>query len=382
MKSKNVFSHLLIVALLFITLTACQPNHQTFDSDLVSIDIPQTDCFTEEAFGESVTLTSEPFNDSVLHAPRNLAIIGNKLFTVDISSSTDTLVRFYTLPGKQYGGYVYLKGQGPLELISPSAVCASADSSSFWVYDTARQLFIGQPLSLLQTEKPKTMDDCMFLSVPDSLKGGTDDMMWLDDKRILLSDLIHYKERFYIATPDSNDWQVQAVTNPKLHFKDTFDDNILADIFSTRKCITPDHRRVVLAGRYLDLLEIYDSQGNLLHLIKGPEDGFKFEFDTERSVTNHVLVKSRESRRAYLAVKATSDKIYALYSGKTKEDKEHYSYSRRLYVFSLDGQPLHRFQLDVPIIDFVVDEAAGMLYAASDNAEIVCYRIGGDKSDN
>ena len=130
MKSKNVFSHLLFVALLFITLTACQPNHQTFDSDLVSIDIPQTDCFTEEAFGESVTLTSEPFNDSVLHAPRNLAIIGNKLFTVDISSSTDTLVRFYTLPGKQYGGYVYLKGQGPLELISPSAVCASADSSS------------------------------------------------------------------------------------------------------------------------------------------------------------------------------------------------------------------------------------------------------------
>ena len=48
-------------------------------------------------------------------------------------------------------------------------------------------------------------------------------------------------------------------------------------------------------------------------------------------------------------------KIYALYSGKSKDDKVHYSYSDCLYVFSMDGKCLSKYILDCPICDFVVD---------------------------
>lgn len=365
---KSSFSLSLLLGVLLIS---CNTD-KTMDNDFVDLDISPNECFTEQSFAEVIPLSAEKFNDSVIHNPRSLSLVKEFLFSVDVSGQTDTLVRYYSLPNKEYQGAVYLQGQGPMEMLSPSTVHASADSSSFWIYDTAKRAFAGQPLPgtcRLADDEEKVS----FIHLNDTLFRGVDDVLWLDKKRLVVSDLFHYKERFFIA--DTCMWDAQAVTNSSLHFKNVYGDRILADIFSTRKCMTPDHSRIILAGSYLDLLEIYDKEGRLLHMVKGPEKDFQFEFDIERSQANNVLIKSRNSRRAYLAVKATNDKIYALYSGKTKEDKEHYSYSRALYVFSSDGEPLKKYQLDTPVIDFVVDEANGMIYAASDNAEIVGFRI-------
>ena len=364
--------YLCLSILSMLLLVACQPK-QPLDNALVSADIHPENCFTEQSFGEAIPLQAEPFNDSILHNPRSLSLIDNKLFTIDVSTYTDTLVRYYSLPDRRYGGYIYLKGQGPLEMLSPSNVHASTDSSAIWIYDTAKRTFMGCTLTALEHQTTNEMSQHSFVNLTDTLFRGVEDVAWLDNMHLLVSDLFHYKERYFTA--DTCTWDIQPVSNPALHFKDTYSDKIMADIFSTRKCITPDHSHVVLAGRYLDLIEIYDSKGHLLRMMKGPEKGFDFEFNEERSQQNNVMIKSRGTRRAYLAVKATNDKIYALYSGKTKEDKEHYSYGRKLYVFTLDGQPLKNYQLDTPVIDFVVDEISNIIYAASENAEIISFNI-------
>lgn len=364
--------HIYLSALSILLFAACQ-SKQAIENDLVSADINPDDCFTEQSFGETIPLQAETFNDSILHNPRSLSLIDNKLFTIDVSTYTDTLVRYYSLPDRRYGGYIYLKGQGPIEMLSPANVHASTDSSCFWIYDTAKRTFMGCTLAALNHQTTNEMSQHSFVNLTDTLFRGVEDVAWLDSTHLLINDLYHYKERYFTA--DTCTWDIRPVSNPALHFKDTYSDKIMADIFSTRKCVAPDHSHVVLAGRYLDLIEIYDSEGRLLRMVKGPEEGFDFEFNEERSQQNNVMIKSRRTRRAYLAVKATNDKIYALYSGKMKEDKEHYSYGRKLYVFSLDGKPLKKYQLDTPVIDFVVDEINNMIYAASENAEIVCFNI-------
>ena len=362
---------------LFVTLivmfVSCHVD-KPLGNEFVDIDITENACFTEQAFGTPVLLTSEIFNDSIIHNSRSLTLLDSCLFTIDISTSTDTLVRYYSLPDRKYKGFVYLKGQGPLEVLSPSSVHPSCDKSSFWIYDTAKRNFMGRLLSSLSEDREDVCEQgCESISLNKSAYYGVEDVFWMDEKRILLSDFYHYKERFFIM--DTCTYKMQAVVNPYLHVKDVYSPKILADILSTRKSITPNHSRVVLAGRYLDILEIYDEKGNLVKMLKGPEKNADFDFEKERSIANKILIKSRKTRRAYLAVKTTNDKIYALYSGKCKEDKEHYSYSKKLYVFSLDGKPLKKYLLDVPIIDFEIDEANRILYAVSDNAEIRCFVI-------
>lgn len=365
-------SHACLAILSALMFAACQSG-QSLENDFVSVDIRPDDCFTEQSFGEAITLQAELFNDSIIHNPRSLSLIDNKLFSIDVSTQTDTLVRYYSLPDRRYAGYIFLRGQGPTEVLSPSSVQASADSASFWTYDTAKRTFIGCTLEALEQQSTSNIENHKHISLTDSVFRGIEDVFWIGNTHLLISDLYHYEERFF--TIDTCTWSIKPVHNPTLHFKDTYTDNVKADIFSTRKCVTPDHNRLILAGRYLDLIEIYDRDGQLIRTMKGPEESFEFAFDEGRSRQNDVMIKSRKTRRAYLAVKATNDKVYALYSGKTKEDKEHYSYGRKLYVFSREGKPLERYLLDTPVIDFVVDEANGTIYAASENAEIVCFKL-------
>ena len=201
---------------------------------------------------------------------------------------------------------------------------------------------------------------------------GLENPIWFHEN-FIIQNLLKYKERFLIF--NSQGKLIQTIINPNLQFKKEFDEKILADIFSTRLCVTPDHSKIILAGRYLDLIEIYNVKGELQKMIKGPNKDFNFQFDTKRSIERSVLIKSPDSKRAYLSVKATTNKIYALYSGKTKKDEENYSYSKKMYVFSIEGELLTKYTLDVPIIDFVIDDKNKKLYAISIDANIVSFNF-------
>ncbi|WP_099464503.1 MULTISPECIES: BF3164 family lipoprotein [Parabacteroides] len=364
MKNNNIF-----IAVAILSLYACH-SEVSMHNDLV--DITSAECFEDRSFKHTIHLNSFTFNDSVIHHPIRLALQDSILFSLDAGYGTDTLVRCFSIFNKRYLGSIFLKGNGPTELLSASCINLSSDSSSFWTFDITKQAWFGRKFTTLNDYLSLKKEDYTIINLRNSSLLGLDNPTWIKNGFVANS-LFKYKERFFIFS--SENMLKQSITNPNLHFKNIYNENILADIFSTKLSITPDHSKIVLAGRYMDLIEIYNIDGDLLKILKGPEKEFNFKFDIERSIKQSVLVKSPETKRAYLSIKTTSDKIYALYSGKNKKDKEHYSYSKILYVFSLDGSLLLKYLLDTPIIDFVIDEKRNKIYATSINAEIICFDL-------
>lgn len=61
--------------------------------------------------------------------------------------------------------------------------------------------------------------------------------------------------------------------------------------FRPHLTVTPDQKKMILVGRYLDVIEIYNTDGQLIKLLKGPKENLDFKFDEEKSMQNSVLIK-------------------------------------------------------------------------------------------
>lgn len=357
-------SYIFCLAFFSLFVTACR---HTISNDLIEIgEIDYT--FTDKDFTKIKHVKSKLLNDSIVHNPVRLALRDSVLFSVDASYSADSLIRVFSVDDGICHGSLFCKGNGPKEVLSIDNVMFA--DGLFWAYDITNQKWIANDFSGIFDNKQN--EACKIVDFKKWSYKGINDPNWLNN-RIVANNLFKYKERFSFYTSDGQ--KEEDVVNPRFRFKEDLPASILADLFSTHLTITPNEKKVVLAGRYMDIIEIYDAKGNLLKLLKGPKDNLEFNFDKQKSMQNSVLVKSPESCRAYLKVRATEDKIYALYSGKEKQDKEHYSYSKDLYVFSMEGKPLMKYQLDVPVIDFVIDEARNKIFAVagSPESEIVSF---------
>lgn len=363
-KNEWLFLPMFIIILL---LFSCKSR----DNELVVVK--SCDFFTETSFDTVIHMKHHIFNDSVICNPVRLSLQDSILFSIDATYSSDTLVRCFSILSGRYLGPIFMKGNGPKEVLSVSSIEFSVDSTKFWTFDVTKQNWFGRKLESLNKYLSIDENDYTILSLKNIELLGLDQPHWIKNGFVATS-LFKHKERFFVYTTDHK--LKKTVINPNLYIKEgIFADNVLGDIFSTRLCTTPDFTKIILAGRYLDLIEIYDVDGNIKKMLKGPKKEFDLDFDKQKSIGRSAFVKNMNTRRAYLAVKATSDNIYALYSGKSKKDKENYSYSKSMYVFSLDGSCLYKYILDIPIIDFVVDEQNGRIYATSIDADIVYFDI-------
>jgi hypothetical protein len=153
------------------------------------------------------------------------------------------------------------------------------------------------------------------------------------------------------------------------------------DIFSSCIHVRPDKKKVVLAGSYLDCIEIYNADGSLTKLLKGPEKNFDFKYDKDKSFARDALVKSPDSRRAYICLRSTNDRIYALYSGKERRDSSNYSTSNIIYAFDWEGNLIKKYVLDCQIDSFDVDASTQTIYAIQyTNSYIVSFNLFDDKT--
>lgn len=120
---------------------------------------------------------------------------------------------------------------------------------------------------------------------------------------------------------------------------------------------------MVLAGRFLNSVEIYDLRDNKLKChLRGPVKG-TVEFDRNRSITLNTMVKTKNTSKTYLDVKCSNTKIYLLYSGKERQDPSGYTNARVIYSFNWDGTPHTSYKLDTDISSFAIDEEHAKIYA-------------------
>ena len=355
---KNIY---ILFILIFIGCVTQQ------DEDLV--EFGNTKYFSNDSFENKVELKQQIFNEDFIGDPARLALIDTFLFVVDIK--LDTIIHLFSSNSKAYLGKLISRGSGPSELITCSDIETSRTKRNFWAYDITSRKWIEYNIdSLSKNQKHENIID--FNNISSDYK-GIFHPQWLTDSTLVCSSLFKYNERFFVF--DKKLEMKKAIYNPYLKIYPKFGDNILGDIFSSFISIKPDKSKIVIAGRYLDLIEIYNDNGDIQTMLKGPDKYFDFKFDIESSIKQGSLIKLPETKRAYIGIKTTDNCIYLLYSGKERKDPSHYSYASIIYAFDWNGQPLKKYELDAPILSFEIDEKNNIIYALHQDSYIITYKI-------
>jgi hypothetical protein len=128
--------------------------------------------------------------------------------------------------------------------------------------------------------------------------------------------------------------------------------------------IDPGRRRLVLAFRYASRLEVLALDGTADRAISGPEE-IKIAYRTVPDPREGIerFIRTAETRFGYVDVVADQDRIYALFSGRSRGQWKADAYlADRLHVFSWSGELLGQWQLPEPVYRIALDSTARALY--------------------
>jgi hypothetical protein len=141
----------------------------------------------------------------------------------------------------------------------------------------------------------------------------------------------------------------------------------------------PAGDRLVLVTLYADQIEIYRRDGLLQKKVRGP-----FHFDprfTVDDIQGFKTMASDESMRiGYPGVATTNERIYALFSGRTREAfGAEVTFGRYLHVYDWDGNLLRVLELDKAVTAIALSPDRRLLYGVANTPEpvIMSYELPG-----
>lgn len=131
--------------------------------------------------------------------------------------------------------------------------------------------------------------------------------------------------------------------------------------------------KIVVFYIYCDLIEIYDSNMNLVNRIQGP-DCFAPELGV-RDVDNNkfAYLIPEKTKFSYLFGVLTDNEIWGLYYGIVPQKGA--ELQNTIFVFDYNGRPIRQYELDIPVSYFGVDTENNCIFGISENPEPVIVRF-------
>ena len=137
----------------------------------------------------------------------------------------------------------------------------------------------------------------------------------------------------------------------------------LIDACSCYIDVNPKTKDIVLSYRYTDVVEFYNSAGQLKYALQGPDN-----MDIVFKPTATDMGKTKNTKKTFVNTYVTDKNVYLLYSGCNRTD-ENWVYGSQIFVYSWDGVPQKCYLLDCPIYTIytfvVVDESRHLMYSYS-----------------
>ncbi len=140
--------------------------------------------------------------------------------------------------------------------------------------------------------------------------------------------------------------------------------------------ITPDGSRLILTANLSDLIDIYDSKGELIKRIIGPLNVVpKYTIGKVGNNEPVMVIDPKNAIMGYGDVALTNDKIFALFVGLPFEGNQ--LEGKEIHVFNMQGELLDVFILDRKLFSITYDEKNKRLYGIqlSPFPEIYCYQL-------
>ena len=124
----------------------------------------------------------------------------------------------------------------------------------------------------------------------------------------------------------------------------------------------PARRRLVVANRHADLIEVYDEAGESQGILRGPL-GFEPRFTVVRELEGDVASSGQDLRFGYVDLALTPCWLVGLYSGASRQEAPgEASMGREIHLFSWDGVDRIRVPLDAVLLGVAVNPLSGMIY--------------------
>lgn len=305
------------------------------------------------SFPSTDSLKFVAISDQVLEEPSKILLQGDKMIIETFCRAKDKHVIIYSLSENRIINEIIKYGEGPGEMLSCDI---GMINDKLWLYDLSKMQigFASMDSFLLGAANiiQNNLDGHYYYNTAmlnDSIMLGTNDMT----------------NNLKITYVNLNTGSVSGRGSYAY-----LDDNIaleaLIDASSCYIDVNPTTKDILLSYRYTDMIEIYNSEGEIKHALQGP-----MCFDVEFQVTNNnnaSMAKTKETRKAYVNSYVTGNYIYLLFSG-CKRDEKNWANGNEIHVFSWDGKPQKRYVLEQPIYTFAVDEDKHVIYSYSLQSE-------------
>lgn len=135
--------------------------------------------------------------------------------------------------------------------------------------------------------------------------------------------------------------------------------------------MTLSQSNIILTYKRTDLIEIYDTVGNLIKRVQGPDHFFPAIKEKRNGEEIRFSTKKGESRDAYFYPNIYNNEIWTLYSGKYFDSNGAPIYlNNTILVFDSLGTILKQYKLDIPIFTYTINAERKKLYGITDNPEM------------
>lgn len=239
------------------------------------------------------------------------------------------------------------RGEGPGEFQVPSGVEPVHGEAAFWVFDAGLQRLTRVELGGEGLERPPWERRTLSLRVPGTLTGvvSLSPQLWLGAGLL--------REGRLARLDGEGRYQGAAGTPPP--DPRGVPHQVLLHAWQGTLKAAPDRSRLVLVARHAGFLELYDGGGTLLRRVPGP---FPFEphYDVRPGSRGPAMASGAELRFGYLDAAFTGERIYTLFSGRTRAGhpgRAHYG--EHVHIFDRDGTFLEVLRLDVEAVAIAVD---------------------------
>lgn len=353
-------------ALVFTSfLTACFACVER-ESDYAHLD-DESPYYSHDALSP-VTLTGSMLSDApAIGQPTQLMVHAGKLWVSDMVG--DPGIHAVDASSGRLVVSLARRGEGPGDVMSVSNLSALPhDTEGIWVYDFQLRRFTRL--------EPRAPADYVVQTIQLSTTVPILRSVWLDANRIvgMAADQAAPETagRFVIFDRDGN--EIERIRHP-LPGADTVPamERLKVGVNAT---LCSDHmgKGFVLAYRTFGRLEHFASDGRFERRasVPFPSDP-SFVFDDRRGA---IVYRSAARRAWYLDCAVTSDRVYALFSGRSRDsysgDDAHQA--EFVHVFDRVGNLVGVLHLDRPALAISVDADDGVLFTASPYAAGV-YRF-------
>lgn len=298
-----------------------------------------------DAFPLDDSLNFISMSNSIVDNPSKMLIYKDNLIIQTFCNSKDKHLVIFSLKENKVVNEAIKYGEGPEEMLSCD-ICLADDK--LWLYDMSK-MQIG------------------FIPIDSFLLGDFNVNRYKLGRYYYRTTML--SDSIMLGTNDLNSKSKISYVNiitGNIIGRGTYsylDDNAnmgaLIDACSCYIDVNPKTKDILLSYRYTDIIEIYNSEGELKYSLQGPE-GFDIEFQSKGG----GMGKTQNTRKSFVNSYVTESSIYLLYSG-SKRTEKNWAYGTEIFVFSWDGKPQKRYLLEQPIYAFAIDEDKQLIYSFS-----------------